>query len=425
VRLLILAAALVALAGCQKKSDPPDSAPTNVTATEGDGVVLISWDVLPDLTYWIFYRPGDTVSAAETGSTAIRRAFEPRVVSGLLNGTRYAFVMNATQNDSAAGPSSLVVTATPRLAGDTWVSGAALATANLNGLAVSGTRLVAVGDGATIFYADVNYGNNTPPGVTAWNPPATPLPPEVVGKNLSSVTFNGISFVAMATDGTIISSIDGSTWFSDPAVPAPAGVNMNSIAYAPILGIPTYFAVGDGGTIFTGSSITPSAWTPQTSGTGNDLNNISVAHGFLVATGTNGTLVISGDGQTWYPQTTGTTSTLRSTAFDAFTTNIQYVVVGDGGAVVTAPIVNNPPVNVTWSATVLAGAPNLRSVTVGGASLARFLAVGLAGAAVYSDDGTTWTPAQATPPVGDFSSVLFANAMYIALGAAGANAVSR
>src|SRR5262249_30791220 len=161
------------------------------------GVVLVTWDALPDLTYWIFFRAGPSVSPTEPGSTAIRRAFEPRIVTGLANDTQYAFVMNATNNDSAAGPSSPVVTAVTRPAGDEWVSGPANPTVpqNLNSVAFAGTRFVAVGDAGTILAGDYDYASDSPPGVVsplgasagpAWVPPTTPTAP-ITSANLVSV----------------------------------------------------------------------------------------------------------------------------------------------------------------------------------------------------------------------------------------------
>src|SRR5881409_3764779 len=63
-----------------------------------------------------------------------------------------------------AGPSSVPVLQSPRLAGDTdsWTSGPALVAPpaparNLKSAAFSGSRFVVVGDAATIFAGDINY----------------------------------------------------------------------------------------------------------------------------------------------------------------------------------------------------------------------------------------------------------------------------
>src|SRR5215471_141883 len=106
---ILIAASLFALYGCSNKPDPPAEAPAGVTATDGDGVVLMAWDQLPDRTYWIFFAQGNSVSPGQIGSIAIKNAVSPRAVTGLLNDTDYALVMNASNQGSAAGPNSQVV----------------------------------------------------------------------------------------------------------------------------------------------------------------------------------------------------------------------------------------------------------------------------------------------------------------------------
>src|SRR5713226_8158874 len=166
-------ASLITLAGCHFQADPPSEAPSNVQVTAGDGQVVVTWDQQPELTYWIFYQPGSSVTPAAPGVPLVFGAISPRVVTGLVNATQYAFIMNATNNDSKAGPNSPIRAQTPRLAGNTWSSGTALTGANLNGIAFNGSRLVVVGDSATIFAGDYNYTSITPPGVTAWMPPTS------------------------------------------------------------------------------------------------------------------------------------------------------------------------------------------------------------------------------------------------------------
>ena len=401
-------ASLIALAGCTLQADPPGAAPSGVAVAPGDGRVTLTWNQEPDLTYWIFYQVGSSVVPAAPGATPIRDAVSPHVVATLANEAQYAFVMNATHDDSSAGPASPVVTATPRLAGLDWLSGAALGAANLNGIAFSGSLLVAVGDSATIFAGAYNYTSTSPPGVTAWLPPAS-LPAGFTA-NVSAVTYTS-QFVALGIDGSILTSGDGLTWtLAADAVP---GAGMNGIAFGGL-----YVAVGDGGSIFTSLDLV--TWTPATSNTLNDLYGVSFLNGGFLATGANGTLLTSPDGVTWTARvsTPPTANALRGAAFRATPTAL-YVVVGDAGTVVTSTDGTN------WTATALAGAPNLRGVASGGALGTRFLAVGLGGAVVFSDDGASWSPPLVAPGPADLTRVLFAPAMYVAVGAAGANAVSK
>lgn len=426
MRLFVLAiAALLALSGCQRKTDPPSEAPTGVTATPGDGLVVMSWDMLPDLTYWIFFEAGSSVAVAQPEARVIRDAVSPRPLGGLTNGTPYAFVMNATHNDSAAGPNSAPVTATPRLAGDAWTSGTPLplgAPQNLKGIALNGSRFVVVGDAATILAGDFNYTNIDPPGVTAWMPPTT-LPSPFTA-NLSAVIFS-TAYVALGTDGSIISSTDGLTWSANTAIlPAPS-TNMNGVAFGFVLGsTPTYVAVGDGGQIFTSSDLLQ--WNARNSGIANNLTGVALVNGYFIASGAGGTLLTSQDGIQWgLPLSTNTTSTLRGIAFgpsSASTTGVLYVAIGDAGTIITTPDITTP-----WTPVIPPPvAQNLQSITVGGASGSRFVAVGQGGAVVFSDDGLSWHSAS-SPPSGSpsLAKLVFAPAMYLAVGDAGANVVAK
>jgi hypothetical protein len=404
-------ASLIALAGCSLQADPPGAAPSGVAVAPGDGRVTVTWNQEPDLTYWIFYQTGTSVTPAAPGATIIRDAVTPRIVANLANGTQYAFVMNATKDDSAAGPASPVFPRTPRLAGADWTSGTALGATSLNGIAFSGSRLVAVGDLAAIFAGAYNYTSANPP-VTDWTQAtSTSLPPGFT-EDLSAVTYSS-QFVALGINGSILTSSDGLTWTSATTITT-GGASMSGIVF----GLGLYVAVGDGGKIFTSSDLV--TWNPVTSSpTLNDLYSVSFLNGGFVATGASGALLISPDGVTWPPVLdSNTANALRGAAFRATPTAL-YVVVGDAGTVVTSTDGTN------WTATALAGAPNLRGVTSGGALGTRFLAVGLGGAVVFSDDGASWSPPSVSPGPAGLARVLFAPAMYVAVGAAGANAVSK
>ena len=428
VRLLVLAvAALLALSGCHK-TDPPGEAPTGVTATPGDGLVVISWDMLPDLTYWIFLEAGSSVAVRQPDAFVIRGAISPRQVGGLANGTQYAFVMNATHNDSAAGPNSPVVLATPRLAGADWSAGTPLGTPpqNVKGIAFNGSRFVVVGDAGTgaptIFAGDYNYTSAAPnPGVTAWMPP-TPLPPSPFATNLIEVKFS-TSYVALGTDGSIISSADGLNWGANTAVPAAPGTNMNGIAFGFVGSVtPTYVVVGDGGQIFTSTDTL--TWNPVVvPGLASDLNSVALIAGNFMVTGANGTLLTSSNppsSTSWIPLASGTANTLRGVTFN--TPLNRYVAVGDAGTMVTSVD------TVTWTPVTLTPplTQNLLSITVGGASGSRFLAVGQSGTVVFCDafcdDGINWTTASSGA---DLAKVIFAPSMYLAVGDAGANVVAK
>jgi len=398
----------IALAGCHFQTDPPGEAPTGVAVAPGDGRAIVSFDQQPDLTYWIFFQPGSSVAPAAPGVPILRGAASPQVVANLTNGTQYAFVMNATRDDSSAGPSSAIVTTTPRLAGASWVSGAALGAVpqNLNGLAFNGTRLVAVGNSAAVFAGDYNYASTSPPGVTAWLPPTTF--PAGFTSNLSGVTY-GNQFAALAANGSTLTSADGLAWtLVANAIPS---AGMNAIA----VGAGLFIAVGDGGTLFTSPDLLL-PWTQRVSDTGTteDLYGVSLLNGLFVATGANGTLLTSPEGANWTARNSNTPNALRGAAFAALTGGPRYVAVGDAGTIVTSAD------GITWDSPVAPPlAANLTSVVFG----SRFVAVGQGGAVAYSDDGLNWT--QTTAGTNDLARVLFAPGTYVAVGSVGANVVSK
>ena len=322
---VIALASLVALVGCHRQADAPGDAPSNLQVDPGDGQVTVSWNQQPGLTYWIFFQAGGTVTAAAPGVPLIFDAQSPRVISPLQNGQQYAFVMNATNQDSKAGPSTPVALRIPRLAGANWTSGALLGSPpqNLNGVTYNPVlnRIVAVGNLApgtpptpTIFAGDFNYTSANPPGVTAWTP-ATSVPTGFQS-DLSAVMFDGGQFVALGTDGSILTSPDGNTWILS-ANPVPsggaAGPRMNSIAFGIVSNAVVYVAVGNGGKIFTSADLVTWSTVPTT---GSDLHNVSFPNGTFVATGASGTLLTSTDASTWIVvQNLPTSSDLRGATY--------------------------------------------------------------------------------------------------------------
>jgi len=416
---MVLFVLLVSLAGCHRQANAPGEAPTGLAAAPGEGQVIVTWDQVPGLTYWIFFQAGSTVTARDPGVPLLFDVQSPRVVGGLTNDVQYAFVMNATDKDSPGGPSTPVVTAVPRFAGKDWTSGAPLGSPpqNLNGVVYGAAlnTLVAVGNSGTLLAGTVNYTSSNPPGVTAWTP-ATSVPTGFVS-DLSAVTTSGSSYFALGTDGSIVTSTDGNTWTSTASIPS-GGVRMNSLAFGLVSSAARYVAVGNGGTIFMSTDLT--TWTLQASNTTNDLYNVAFPKDVFVATGANGTLLTSPDAITWTVQSSNTLAALRGTTYGtgpAAAASAHYVVVGDSGTIVTSTD------GTSWSVTPPPLSQDLRAIRLG----TRFVAVGRGGAVVYSDDAINWSVGGFPPgaPAPDLASIVFTPAMYLAVGPLGANAVSR
>ncbi len=410
---VIALASVVAVAGCHRQADAPGDAPSNLEVTPGEGLVTVKWDQQPGLTYWIFFQAGGTVTAAAPGVPLIFDARSPRVVGGLVNGTQYAFVMNATDRDSPGGPSTPVFLAVPRLAGASWTSGAPLGSApqNLNGVAYGAAlnRIVAVGDSGSFFAGDFSYTSTSPPGVTAWTP-ATSIPNGFVS-NLSAVISSGGQFVALGTDGSMLTSPDGNAWTSAAPIPNNSA-RMNSLAFGLVSDAIKYVAVGDGGNIFTSPDLV--TWTPAASGTTRDLYSVSVPKDIFVATGANGTLLTSADAITWTAQSSSTPMALRGATYGRGSAGAAYyVVVGDSGTILTSTDLT------TWNLTPPPLTQNLRGIRFG----SRFVAVGQGGVAVYSDDAINWSLSSVQGSA-DLAAIIATPASYFAVGASGANAIS-
>lgn len=386
-------AALVLLASCGNNSDDaPAAAPTNFAVAAGDTSVVVTWDMEPGLTYWIFSAAAPSITRDNYSRFPAARitqpAVSPQIVSGLTNGTTYSFLINATRNGSPGGPSTTSIAAVPRLAGSAWNVGTPLA-ADLNAVGYFFGRYLALGNGGALFSSPSGEGNWTAAtsGVTA---------------NLNGIVAGGATAVIVGDAGTILSSDDAVTW---TARTSGVSTRLNSVA----VGAAVFVAVGDDGVIVRSTNGT--TWEPSTSGTTEDLLSVTTLGAALVALGTNGTLLTSADGITWTARTSGVTTNLRHAA--ASTT--RFVAVGDAGTVITSTD------NINWTVQTPPTSQTLRRVVLG----SRLVAVGDNGTVLLSEDGLVWTTANSGTTAqlrGLMRGIAF---NYIAVGAGGVNLWSR
>ena len=405
VRVIVIFLPLL-LAACLSQSSAPSTAPTNFSVTAGENRAVLSWDNEPGLTYWVYYKVGSSVTTGDhdfinTGYTS------PAVITGLVNGTQYAFIVNASNNGSKTGPTTPVLTATPRLLGPSvpWTAGTQLSSNALNSVAFNNSNFVAVGDAATLFTAPYSY--TSAGGVTAWTQ-VTNLP-IASSTNLRAVVYDGSEFVILGDDGSITLSGDLVNWSARTAITG--APQMNALAYA---GGPIYVAVGAGGKIYrnTTGGLT-GAWTEETSGTVQDLYGVSYVNSLFVAVGANGTLLTSPDGITWTAQTSNTNNSLRHIAYGVSAAAVgNYVAVGDAGTIVSSPDAAN------WTSQTIPTTQSFYSVCFG--PDLQFIAVGTAGTLAYSSSGAdgSWSVANAGSI--DLYSIVPGD-VFIAVGAAGSN----
>jgi hypothetical protein len=104
---LIIIISLILFLGCNPTLDKPQID----EVTPGDGEVTLKWrDVTDATSYNIYYKEGDTVTVSD--GTKVEDVSSPHTVTGLTNGTMYAFGLTAVVEGNETEMSE-VVTATP------------------------------------------------------------------------------------------------------------------------------------------------------------------------------------------------------------------------------------------------------------------------------------------------------------------------
>ena len=312
--------------------------------------------------------------------------------------------------------------------GITWTSQSA-GSGDYRQVIYANSLFVAVGFSGTIF--------TSPDGIT-WTSRTSNT-----AQALLSITWNGSEFIAVsATSGLYVTSPDGVTWTAVTDVSlspfyAVSVVSGKTIAFGPnssvILagatrqevlqsgtwaytvaaqsapnprtiaynGTDLYVAAGSNGTILTSSD--GQAWTGRFTGLITNFDKVAYLNGNWIAMGGTGSgtnLLTSPDGITWTARTAGT-AIFNYAAFGAGV----YVVVGASGAVFSSPDL------VTWTSQS-AGAQTFNDVIFANGV---FVAIGNSNSVYSSSDGITWTLRTAT---GDFTRIIYANSLFVAVGAA-------
>jgi hypothetical protein len=121
----------LALGACGSGESPPasgnnpnnsvPSAPIGITATPGDGEVVLAWNPVSDASSYNLYWDVTSGVTKQTG-TRIAGVTSPHTASALSNGSSYYFVMTA-QNAMGESPVSAEVSATPQVAAPAQVTG--------------------------------------------------------------------------------------------------------------------------------------------------------------------------------------------------------------------------------------------------------------------------------------------------------------
>lgn len=397
MRKFLKGAAAIAAAGlllsCGGNEDKaPQGVPTGFAVEAGDTSVVVTWDQKPGLTYWVFSAAAPSITRDNyrdfPSARITQPATSPQLITGLTNGTTYSFLINATENGSSAGPSTVSIASVPRLAGGNWTLGPALP-ADINAISLATGGYVAVGAGGLLYTRESKIGAAWVAGTSG------------VTSSLNSAAALGQTIV-VGDGGVILTSTDAKTW---TARTSGTTVRLNGV----VAGLGTFLAVGDNGTIL--RSIDAVTWNPVTSGTTANLYSVAIVNNTLVVVGAGGTLLSSSDlGLTWTARTTGVTADLRSAAYSN-----RYVVVGDAGTVITSTDL------AAWAAQTPPTPRTLRRVVYS----TRLVAAGDGGTVLVSDDGSTWTAATIGTTADLRALVAGSQLDYLLGGAGGVNGISR
>lgn len=412
----IAVAVLFSVAGCGNggHSAPP---PTNVVVVAKDSRIVVTWDAVPGVEYWLYKAEGDGVTPENCISmpscTTGLGVSSPSTVTGLTNGTTYSVSINGRIDGGAGGAGSVAVSATPRMAGTSWTAGAALTTSDLRAVTYGAvdTKFVAVGAGGALYSAP--YSSS---GSMVWTVQTNPLP----STDLNAVNYDSYrtKYVGVGAGGAVISKTGTSTtWVTETSNTTN---DLNAVA-SNTTGLTV--AAGAAGTIVTSSD--GSTWTERTSNTVNALNGVAYGSNLFVAVGAGGTLLYSTDGTTWSAGTCAScgVTDLKGVVYGATGTNTGvFIAVGTGGAVLTSPD------GATW--TPRTSISSVSAVTLNAVAYTasrRFVAVGDGGKVYYSElatPGTVWTQAVSSTATNLYGIATDATYDYSAVGVGGLNIYS-
>ncbi len=448
-----LLAITVSIAGCLGNSGSSQPSPPALQAVAGDGTVTLTWNIEPGVEYWVFVASDPTLNTLNwpnlPDGRAIPNAGMPTTLcngtSGItvLNGLALYATVNARTGTSPGGPGSPVVSATPRPAGDTWLSGKvtgiptkALGFAEQAACPAMGIY-VAVGPSGAVSWnsgpsaTDTDWKSVSDWAAANWLPAGATAP--AVSLNAVTSVFSlvpaAFRFVAVGDGGVSAWSIDGKNW--NVGVPPNASTTANpdnqslrAITFAS----GQFIAVGDGGIIEAspdGINWTSQSWPASVSPS--NLHAIRCLGAECVALGDNG-LLLSTSGAGWVANNVGS-DTLRAVAYGNFDLSVAnggvvaintWVAVGDNGAYAYLP--SGAPV---WTIGAIPGAANLVDI----AYTTRFVAVDANGIAYTNpfhaaNPGAGWQVAAGGTGIAAPSSLISNGNHYIVAGTDGSLASS-
>ncbi|MEH6516466.1 MAG: hypothetical protein V7742_07280 [Halioglobus sp.] len=173
---------------------------------------------------------------------------------------------------------------------------------------------------------------------------------------LFDIAYDGVGLYTMSGDSgfanTALTSTDAVTWTQRP----PSAPNNVEGLYGISFGAGQWTAVGDVGTIITTNDPDSRNWTGQSSGTSANLRDIVHDVSGWVVVGEGGVILTSPDAVNWTARSSGTTQDLWGIEYDPAG---LYVVVGFGGTILTSTDA------ITWTPRTSPTSQRLRDVAIG------------------------------------------------------------
>ena len=152
---------------------------------------------------------------------------------------------------------------------------------------------------------------------------------------LRGVALMGTRFIAVGENGCILWSDDGNVFQSAQLSPATSDWFEGVAASAQ-----RAVAVGDNGAIYTSTNGVD--WTNVTSGTTEWLRGVAFGGGVYVAVGENGKILRSTGGMSWSAATNGTSSHLNRVRYLGAGAGGQFIAVGNGGVALSSAAGSEP-----------------------------------------------------------------------------------
>jgi photosystem II stability/assembly factor-like uncharacterized protein len=225
------------------------------------------------------------------------------VTSGLVGGTLRNVIV---------GDNGFIATSDDN--GETWTSRTSGTAQNIRGVTFGAGSFVAAAANGTQSIL------TSPDGVT-WTRQTTP------NVSLVDVHFANSIYVAASNAGVVLTSTNGTTWIA--ATATNANQALNGVTYSTALNL--WIVVGVAGTIITATD-PAGTWTVQTSGTTQNLNEVTIFNNAIYIVGNTQTLLTSTNGTSYTSLSAGVTANLVGIAASPTT----LLITGANGAMASS-----------------------------------------------------------------------------------------